>query len=347
MKKLNKIVSTVATLLCASTIAFGGNETRIGTTGGEQLLIPIGARSIATSGAFMSSLSGLESVYYNPAGLDKFGKSEAMVNVMNWIADIDVSYFGISGNMGDLGTVAFSVKSMNVGDISVTTVDNPEGTGATFSPGFLVAGLSYGKQLTDRVSGGATMKVIHESIMDLSATGFAVDFGAQYQFQNNLSLGVVLKNIGTNMRFSGGDLEQKAPVDGAAPGGDEGVYEAVTEKFGLPSTFEVGLAYSRPMGENNALNIATTFVNSNEAENIINMGAEYNLNNLLFVRAGYNMHAEESEVRNDSQIFGLTYGAGMNYEYSGIAFTFDYAYMDVETFDAGHVFTFKFAIGGN
>ncbi|MFQ5602614.1 MAG: PorV/PorQ family protein [bacterium] len=341
MKYIKVIAIGFVTLLCMCSFLFAGNEARIGTTGAEQLNIPVGAQSIATAGAFISTLTGVESIYWNPAGLDRLGKSQAMVSYMNYIADINMTYIAISGSMGDLGSVALSIKTLDVGDIAETDVTNPDGTGATFSPSFLVAGLTYSKTLTDRISGGATVKFIHEGIMDLGANGFAIDFGSQYHFTNNLTLGVTLKNIGSNMRFSGGDLEQKADIAGANPTSDQGFFEAVTEKFSIPSTFQFGASYRYDIGSNNALTFAGTFVNANEAENNFRFGVEYNLNDLLYVRGGYDVATENT----DESLFGFAFGAGLNYDIGGMNLQFDYAYRDVDVFDTNHVFTVKFGLG--
>ena len=42
-----------------SVLNFAGDETRKGTSGADQLLIPVGAQSIATGGAFLSRVTGV------------------------------------------------------------------------------------------------------------------------------------------------------------------------------------------------------------------------------------------------------------------------------------------------
>ena len=64
-----KKILILITLSIFSTSLFAGDVSRKGSTGADQLLVPVGARGIGTGGAFHSSLYGLESVYYNPAGL--------------------------------------------------------------------------------------------------------------------------------------------------------------------------------------------------------------------------------------------------------------------------------------
>jgi hypothetical protein len=127
---------------------FAGDQTRKGTSGADQVLIPVGARSIATGGAFISTISGVEAIYYNPAGLDVMNGSEAMFSFMNYIADINVSYVAIGAQLGDLGSLALDYKTIDFGDIPITTVDNPDGTGQSYSPSYLIVGLTYSKVLT-------------------------------------------------------------------------------------------------------------------------------------------------------------------------------------------------------
>jgi len=320
---------------------FGGDESRKGTTGAEQLLIPVGARGISTGGAFVSNLIGLESIYYNPAGLDLSQKTEVMFSYMNYIADINVSYFAVGTSLGDFGSLGLSFKTFDFGDIPVTTSEFPDGTGKTYSPVFLTAGLTYSKVLTDRISVGTNVKVITESIENTSANGFAIDVGVQYRFNQQLSLGATLKNIGTNMSYSGQDLRGKTSIPGSDPGSQTGAYEIVTESFQIPSYFELSLAYNYNIDEQNQLLIGSTFTANNSLEDQLHFGLEYGFMNNFYVRGGYNMLTENQ----DQSIMGFTAGAGIDYQVgSGIGVVFDYAYRDIKDFPtSNHIFTVKLA----
>jgi opacity protein-like surface antigen len=335
---MKKLLILLVVLACASIIE-AGDETRKGTTGAEQLLVPVGARSIATGGAFLSSVEGLEALYYNPAGFAHFPGSEAMFSYMSYIADINIAYFAMGTNLGDLGSFAFSIKTFDIGDIPVTTFDAPDGDGTTYSPGFITAGITYSKIITDKVSIGINAKVVSESIMDVNATGFAFDFGVQYNFANNLSLGATVMNIGTNMEYTGSNLQSTTGIPGSQPGSPPGTYQVVPEAFQIPSYFELSLGYLFDINEQNMLNIASTFRNNNVLEDQMKFGLEYGFAQTFFVRGGYDLLLQNS----DQGIFGLTFGAGLNYNAGGdIGFAFDYAYRDVNDFPtANHVFTVK------
>ncbi len=337
MKKIFIIIALINTLV------FAGDVARKGTTGAEELLIPVGAHGIATGGAMLSSLTGLESVYYNPAGLDLSSNTEAMFSYMNYIADINVSYFAASANLGDFGSVGLSFKTFDFGEIPITTNDFPDGTGSTYSPSFLIIGLTYSKVITDRISVGTNAKLISEKIQNTSANGFAIDFGVQYKFNNNLSMAAVIKNIGTNMVYSGEDLRQKTDVPNSSIGSPTATYEAVAESFQIPSYFELSLGYSYNFNDQNNLLLGSTFTANNSLEDKMNFGVEYGFMKTLFLRGGYNMLVGASS---DQSIFGFTAGAGIDYTVgNGLGVTFDYAFRDVKDFPtANHIFTVKLSL---
>lgn len=336
---MKKIILVIITFLITFSL-YAGDESRKGTTGADQLLIPVGARSIATGGAFVSTVRGLESIYYNPAGLDVSRSTEAMFSYMNYVADINMSYFAAGTSLGEFGSIALSFKSFDFGDIPVTTNELPDGTGATYSPTFLTIGFTYSKVLTDRVSIGANVKLISENIQSTNASGFAIDAGVQYQFSDALSIGATINNIGGNMVYSGQDLRVQTGVPNSVPGAPNGTYEVVAEEFQIPSYFQLGLAYEHRFNEQNQLNLATTFTANNSLDDAFNFGLEYGYMNNFFIRGGYNLYTGNT----DESVFGFTAGAGVNYDISDIGISFDYAYRDVKDFPtSNHIFTVKLA----
>jgi len=333
---------TLIIIVLISNSIYAGDVGRKGTTGAEELLIPVGARGIATGGSFLASLTGLESIYYNPAGLDMTPRTEAMFSIMSYVADINISYFAISTSLGDLGSIALSFKTFDFGQIPVTTTNFPDGTGQTYSPGFLTSSLTYSKVLTDRISVGTNLKLISETIQNASAVGFALDVGVQYRFNDFLAMGATLKNIGTNMQFTGQDLQTSTTVPGSNLGSSSGSYEVVTEPFQIPSYFEMSLSYNHQFNEQNSVILASTYTANNSYEDVAHFGLEYDFMNYFFVRGGYNLTMQNT----NESIYGFTAGAGLEYKTSGgVSVTFDYAFRDVKDFPtANHVFTVKLGI---
>ena len=333
MKKLILLIILIATSI------YAGDVARKGTTGAEQLLIPVGARGIATGGSFLANLSGLESIYYNPAGLDVYPQTEAMFSYVSYLADINISYFAVGTSLGDIGSIGFDLKSLDFGDIPITTENFPDGTGETYSPTFLTLGFTYSKILTDRISIGTNLKLITENIQNTSASGFAIDAGVQYRFSESLMIGATVKNIGTNMEYSGQNLSGRTGIPGSPPGSSSGSYEIITESFQIPSYFQMSLTYAFNFNEQNNLLLAGAYTANNSLEDLANFGLEYGFMNNFFVRGGYNFLVENSS----EYIYGMTFGAGIDYKVGGeLGFVFDYAFRDVKDFpSANHVFTIK------
>jgi len=333
MKKIILILILIATSI------YAGDVARKGTTGADQLLIPVGARGIATGGAFLANITGLESIYYNPAGLDVYPQTEAMFSYVSYLADINISYFAIGTSLGDVGSIGLDLKTFDFGDIPVTTENFPDGTGETYSPSFLTLGFTYSKVLTDRISIGTNLKIISENIQNTNATGFALDAGVQYRFSDALMIGAAVKNIGSDMSYSGQDLSSRTPIPGSIPGSSSGSYEIITEGFQIPSFFQLSMTYALNINEQNNLLFAGAYTANNSFEDIANLGLEYGFMNNFFVRGGYNFLVENAS----EYIYGLTFGAGLDYKIGGeVGFVFDYAFRDVKEFpSANHVFTIK------
>ena len=215
---MNKKITYFLTILFLGTVlfseVFAGGAKRNGTAGAQELLIPSSASGLALNGANISSITGLDAVFYNPAG---FGGSqtstEAMFSHLNYIADISMSFAAVGVSFSELGSLAFSLRTLNFGDIPITTVENPYGTGSMYSPSYVTLGLTYANSVTDRIRVGFNLKLVSEKIVRTSATGFALDAGIQYQGLaglDGLSFGITLKNLGPQMKFDGPDLIRSA-----------------------------------------------------------------------------------------------------------------------------------------
>jgi hypothetical protein len=292
-------------------------------------------------GFTVSNSSGAEAIYYNPAGIAAYEKSELLFSSMSYIADINVSYIAGTFNGGEIGTFGLSIKSLDFGEIEETTEDMPDGTGVTYSPANIVAGVSYSRILTEKIIAGLTAKYVHESIMQTEASAFAIDLGVQYIFNRNLRLGVVMKNVGTKMQYRGRNLERQTEIIGSVPGSENGYYEGITLASNIPSVFSFGMQYVVDLNESNNVAINGSFSNLNEASDRFTGGLEYSFNDIVFLRGGYNYLSEGQ----DDNLFGASFGAGFKYQVGDFDLNFDYAYMQItEYFDTNHIFTIKFGL---
>jgi len=341
---MNKKITYFLTVLLFGTVlfseVFAGGAKRNGTAGAQELLIPSSPSGLALNGANISSVTGLDAVFYNPAGFGGTQSStETMFSHLNYIADISMSFAAVGVSFSDLGSLAFSLRTLNFGDIPVTTVENPSGTGAIFSPLFVTFGVTYANALTDRIRVGVTLNVVSEKIVNTSATGISFDAGVQYNGIaeiDGLKLGVVLKNFGAQMKFDGPDLLRQAEAVNGLRG--EQLYKIDAAGFELPSQIELGLAYERRFADDFKALFATSFQNNNFANDEYRFAAEFGFKDIFFVRGGYAL-VPDAKVDQEN-IFGPTFGAGINLD-AGINIVVDYAYRTTTYFDANHMFSVK------
>jgi hypothetical protein len=332
------LVVVALLLAMASGAAQAGAGNRAGTGGAAELLIPVGTRDIGMSGATVSTSKGIEALFWNPAGAARMPGSAAFYfSHMSYIADIGVDYGAAAVNFAEFGVLAINAKALSIGEIAVTTNENPDGTGTTFSPQFFNLGLTYAKMLSERVSVGVTATFISERMADVSATGVAFNAGVTYDNLasiEGLSIGLALKNIGPEMSFDGGGLMYVAEVeDQNRP---PGYYKAEAAPFELPSTLEFGVGYRYAFDSQNALQVAGTFQSNNFADDEYRLGGEYAFQGILFLRAGITMSPEQATPE---FIYGPTFGAGLRYQFGTLDLTVDYAFRSVEVFNNNHVFS--------
>ena len=340
---MKRIGSAVLVLMCAAALlqtAFASGGNRTGTGGAAELLIPTGGRDLAMGGATISTTSGIEALFWNPAGITKSRSSaNLMFSHMSYIADIGLDYGAVSANFEGIGTFALSVKSLSIGEMLVTTDKDPDGTGQTYSPQFFTVGGSFAKQLSDRISVGITTNLISERIAQVSATGVAFNVGVIYDNLasiNGLSLGVAVKNVGPQMSFDGAGLYFSTQYPGQnAPAN---IVKLEAAAFELPSTIEFGLGYHYTLAPNNDLQISGTFQNNNFSGDEYKGGVEWGYNNNFFLRAGY---TGSPSSQSEDYIYGFSAGAGVAYDFEGTQVSFDYGYRSVKYFDGNHVISLK------
>ena len=339
-----RLIQGLVILLAISTLfvdTYAGGGKRNGTAAAQELMIPVGAKGMALSGAYLAGITGIDAIYYNPAGVGASNNSaEAMFSYMNYIADIGFAYAAVAMNFEGFGSLAFSVRSLDFGDIPVTDAANPYGTGATFSPTFVTVGLTYSNALTDRIRVGFNVNIVSEKIISTSATGIAFDAGIQYNGVagvEGLKLGVALKNLGPQMDWDGPDLLRQA-VENDAKRGTQ-FYKIDAASFELPSQLEMGLAYEAKFTDQFKGIISTMFQNNNFSDDEYRFAGELNFKDMFFVRGGYD-YVQEAVGNEDEFLFGPSFGVGVKLTGS-LDIAVDYAYRTVRYFDANHMVTVK------
>jgi hypothetical protein len=316
---------------------YSGPRSKLGTSAAPELLIPVGSIGTSLGGSNLSTVSGVDAMFWNPAGMCNITSKngEAIFSHMNYIADIKMEYVAGVVKLGNLGFLGVSVRSLNVGDILETTEIQPDGTGEVFRPTYIIANLGFSRQMTNKIRFGTNVKLINENVAKVSATGFAFDFGIQYIGGNTgLSFGIAIKNLGPQMTFNGPGLDRTVVNEI----GLTTTQRVILQGYDLPTNLELGVAYSNTINKQHNFTISTGFQNSGFTSDEFKFGLEYNWNNYFYVRGAYTLYPNKEK---DEGLFGPTFGAGVRYPFGNITLGFDYAYRTVteDAFKANQFFT--------
>ena len=320
--KYIKITTIILTLIIAVNIGFGGPRNKFGTEAAPELLIPIGSIGTALSGSNISSLTGVDAMFWNPAGLSQLNsqKAEVLISHMQYFGDMNMSYLGAGASIGTLLNIGVSVRSLNIGDILETTETQPEGTGTIFTPTYIIADLTLSKQMTDKIRFGTNVKLISESVADVSATGVAFDFGIQYKGGNTgFTFGIVIKNLGPSLTFNGSGLDRTI----TQINGQTSVQRVNLQSFDLPTSLEMGMGYAANFGKQNTIGISAAFQNSGFSSDQYKFGLQYAWKDILFLRGGAII---TPDFQSGESLFGPTLGVGLHYPIGTLNLGFDYAY---------------------
>ncbi len=308
---------------------FKSDVSKRGTTAAPFLTIGQGARSIGMGSASVGVTNDVSSIYWNPAGLTKAEGVQIMFDHTMWIADIRYNFLAASYHLGELGTVGVSFLSSNIGEMKVTTVEQPNGTGETFSASDMAISLAYAIQLTDRFAIGFNPKFIYQGIWKMSATAFAIDLGVQYVTPfDDAVLAMSISNFGTKMQLLGNSNLVLYDPDPFGTGNNGKIPAYLeTNSWALPLNFRVGISYQPFRMENHSLLLAVDAAHPSDDYESLNVGAEYSYNDFVFIRGGYkSLFLQDAEEK-------FTVGFGLKKELLGnVAIKIDYAYQNFGRF---------------
>jgi len=327
MKAFTMRIIVPVVLLALAAPAWAGDVGRVGTAGAQELRIPVGAASIAIGGGAVMIGGGLANIFWNPASLASTDESEALFSYSSYLADASVDYAAISTRVGQQGNIGVAVKVLNIGNITVTTEESPGGTGEILTPNFAVIGVTYGRRMTDRVLLGLTGNFITESVAQVSASGFALDLGVQYDTGwHGLRFGFCMKNFGPEMSFSGQGFEQKVVLPEDDPSAQPHVVSLEPASFELPAYLQIGAAYELKFKKEQNAAIYATFQGNNFSTDEYRVGAQYNFGEWLALRGGYiGQLPFDADDRQPDYLYNWTYGLGVAFKLGPTPFKLDWA----------------------
>jgi hypothetical protein len=302
-----------------------------GSVGAQFLRIGVGARAMGMGGAFGALSGDATTLPWNPAGIGTISTIDVSVEHTVWVAGIKHNFLGLVVPITDQVNLSFHTVYLTSGQIEITTIDQPEGTGTFYDTGDIVAGLTSSVRLTTQLTFATTVKYIEERIYDVKSSTLAADLGVWCDTGlRSLALGFSVTNLGFDQTFNGRPLEvHYIPT---APGEPAVNAELQAEPFGLPLSFRAGGLFDalEMMGESFAdheLLIALDFTQQSDTPERLAVGAEYTWQRMLSVRSGYLFNADE---------LGWGVGGGVRIPLSEFLVGVDYAASSLGRFGIGH-----------
>lgn len=303
MKNIQRTVIALLLVVLVVPVKAGNND-RAGQAAAAHLLINPWAATNGWGGAGISFTKGVQSTYTNVAGMAFVKKTEIGYSntLYNMGSETMINALGLAqglGKDGSKGILGLSAMIMSLGNIPRSTVDYPEGVG-TFPATVTNIGVSYALSFSDFIHSGISFKLINETTSNATATGFAIDAGVQYVTGRNdqFRLGVVLKNVGMPMRYSGDGLSLRSYLNrNSFPS----TVLVPSESSEMPALLGLGISYDFLFGSKkgtgnkdidredakNRISLAGSYIANAYSRDQFVLGLEYSLLEIFQVRCGY------------------------------------------------------------
>ncbi len=296
--------ATMVALCLGLAAALGGPafaEEQNGGAPGDWLSSYSSARSIGMGGAFVAAGYEPLGALWNPACLSQVFQNQIHLETARYFEATAVNSFGFaSPERRYLPGFGLAILSMRSGEFERTNELND--VLGTFNDGETAFLVSASKSIMPRLSVGAGVRVVRQSIDEFQASGVGMDVGVLASLTSSLVVGASFINLG------GPSLQLRETAED------------------YPSEFRGGLAVKLLNGR--AL-VTTEIDNSFGYGSRIRAGSEFWVHPVLGLRAGYDdsyfaggmscfvMPGMRVDYGISNQELGVTHRIGISYEFGG------------------------------
>jgi len=171
----------------------------------EFLAIGVGADALGLSNAVVAQTQGVNSGYWNPAGLTATNKwlDIGLMHSEYFAGIAKYDYLGLAHSIDDKSAVGLSIIRFAVDDIPNTTqlIDNEGNVDydriTTFTAADYAFLFSYARKLNvEGLSVGGNFKLIHRKVGDFASSwGFGLDAGVTYKMNEHWKFGGVARDV--------------------------------------------------------------------------------------------------------------------------------------------------------
>lgn len=299
--------------------AFGMKK--VAQSGMQYLKVGVDAQMVGRGEAGISLTNGLQSVFWNPAGLAEIKGKSAFFSHNSWIADISLDACAYGMDLGNWGAIAFNAVWVDYGELLGTsvaqTVEESSEQGyvdeGTFQPIDLAFGMAYARKISSQFSIGGQIRYLYEhygSNEIVTTEGNEVyveneigtlcfDLGTRYYTNfKGLAFSMTIQNFSTDIKYH-------------------------WESFSPPLTFKIGISMDLLELVNDQsrshLLLAIDALHPRDYSERVNLGLEYDYLGMFMLRSGYRYNYDEGN---------FTLGGGLRYSFcSGLRLRFDMSYL--------------------
>jgi len=337
-----KVLLSVLMVLSIST--FLQSQTLAPKYSNEFLAIGVGAEALGQGNAVVAQTAGVNSGYWNPAGLTNVNKwLEVGLMHSEYFAGIaKYDYLGLAHKIDDKSAIGFSAIRFAVDDIPNTTqlIDNEGNINydniSTFTAADYAFLLSYARKLRiEGLSVGGNVKIIHRKVGDFAKSwGFGLDAGLQYQRGKNWRFGLMARDITSTFNAWVFTLDQQTQEIFVATGNSipQNGLELTLPRliFAARGKFDLGKKGVYAAGELD-LDMTTdgrrnTLIRTGFASFDPHIGIEFGFKNFVALRGGLSNMQYVLDFNDAKQLnVQPNLGIGLNFK----SFYLDYAFTDI------------------
>ncbi len=300
MKKLIILLFTAFASTAGAQILPNYGQERAGLSALSFLKNDMSARSTGLGGSSVALDGDAYSVITNPAALTHVKYQSYALSHLMVGAGVGQSYFsGIYPLKDQVSNFAFSINSLNSGEMEERTEFQPMGTGRQVFVNNTALGLTYSRRLSDFFSAGVSLKYVYEGVADYSNHTATVDLAFLYETDfKGLQFAVMVQNFGGNSALDGSSSNELPVVFNRQTG-------IGLDDNTVPTVFKMGASFKPYETDKQSLSVAAQLNHPNDNAENYRLGIEYEYMQIFMARAGYKISVRGQ----DYPTFGISYRA--------------------------------------
>jgi hypothetical protein len=293
------LISIFGLFLCGTVAAqFGGEKSF------QFLTLPSSARSAAIGGVNVSLADRDVNFFFNnPSLVSDSLKGFASAGYTFYVADIGQSVFAYTHDFNRVGSISFGVQHLGYG--TITGYDDTGLETGSFSSSETALVISKSHQISI-FRMGASLKFVTSSIAGYRSSALVVDIGGLFVHpEKNLTVGLVIKNVGLVFSEYSSTSETKIPFDVQAGVTFKPEHMPIRASLTAYNLTSLGNAYDDPNSKDDG---------SGDIKKVMQhlaFGAEILIHKNVNVLLGYNVLKQQELKTQNTNGGGFTAGASL------------------------------------